>query len=98
MVGKPTKRKLKKMETESLIKKYQEYAKENGFSLNPDQKIVERIISGLLENEKKYGVRYCPCRRIVGNSEEDKPKICPCQFHRQEIEEQGHCLCGLFVK
>ena len=81
-----------------LIKEYEDYAKKNGLKLNPDKEVTERIIRGLLENEKKYGFRYCPCRRISGNPEEDKSKICPCQFMRKEIEENGHCLCGLFWK
>lgn len=83
---------------EKLIQKYGEYARENGFSLNPDREAVERIVKGLLEREKKFGARYCPCRRITQNQEEDKKIICPCAFHRQEIEKDGHCLCGLFVK
>lgn len=83
---------------EKIIKEYEEYAAKNNFKLNPNRDVVERIIKGLLENEKKYGFRYCPCRRISGNSEEDRPKICPCQFMLKEIEEVGHCLCNLFFK
>lgn len=85
-------------EIEKLIKEYEEYAKKRGFSLNPDKKTVEEIVRGLLEREKKFGARYCPCRKIIGNPEEDKKIICPCQFHQLEIERNGHCLCGLFVK
>ncbi len=85
-------------ELEPLIKNYQEYAEKNGFKLNPNREMVERLIKGMLENEKKYGFRYCPCRRISGNPEEDKPKICPCAYHFEEIERDGHCFCGLFVK
>ena len=81
-----------------LIKEYEEYAQKFGFKLNPNREIVERIIKGLLENEKKYGARYCPCRRVTGSREEDKKKICPCDFMQTEIEEQGHCLCSLFFK
>jgi len=83
---------------EELIKGYQEYAEKNGFKLNPNREVVERLIKGMLENEKKYGALYCPCRRISGNPEEDKKKICPCNFMREEIERDGHCLCGLFLK
>ena len=83
---------------EKIIKDYQEYAERNGLKLNPNREVIERLIKGMLENEKKFGERYCPCRRVTGNPEEDKSKICPCQFMRNEIEEQGHCLCGLFVK
>ncbi len=83
---------------DEVIKSYQRYAEENGFRLNPDKEAVERLIKGILEKEKKYGARYCPCRRISGNPEEDKVKICPCQWHREEIEKDGHCFCGLFYK
>lgn len=87
-----------KNKSENLIKEYESYAKANGFGLNPNREILERIVKGLLENEKKYGARHCPCRRITGNVKEDEKNICPCQFHLQEIEKNGHCLCGLFVK
>jgi len=85
-------------EIEKIIQSYQEYAEKNGFKLNSDKETVERLIKGLLANEKKYGAKYCPCRRISGNKEEDKPKICPCQWHKEEIERDGHCFCGLFYK
>jgi len=60
--------------------------------------VVERIVRGLLENEKKYGKRYCVCRRIKGIPEEDEKIICPCLFALNEIKKKGHCFCGLFVK
>ncbi len=81
-----------------LIKDYSSYAQKNGFRLNPNEETVKRIIRGLLENEKKYGIKYCPCRRITGNQEEDSKTICPCNYHLKEIEKDGHCICGLFVK
>ena len=81
-----------------ITQESEEYAKQNGFWLNPNRGVVERIINGLIENEKKYGKRYCPCRRITGNREEDAKNVCPCVWHRQEIEKEGHCLCGLFIK
>ena len=82
----------------NLIESYEEYAERNGFKLNPNREVVERLVKGLLANEERYGARYCPCRRVSGNLEEDKGKICPCQWHREEIEKDGHCFCGLFVK
>lgn len=81
-----------------LMERYDNYAKSNGFRLNPDKKTVERVVNGLLANEKNHGKRFCPCRRISGNAEEDAKKICPCAFHKDEIEKDGHCLCNLFVK
>jgi len=87
-----------KKEIEKIIKEYQEYAEKNKIKLNPNKEIVERLVMGMLENEKKYGAKYCPCRRITGNREEDKGKICPCVYHKEEIERTGQCHCGLFVK
>jgi len=85
-------------EIEEIIQWYEDYAKKNGFRLNPDRATVVRLVKGLLANEKKYGSRYCPCRRVTGNIEDDRPKICPCKWHREEIEKDGHCYCGLFAR
>lgn len=83
---------------EELIKEYEEYAQKNNFKLNPNREVVERLIKGMLENEKKFGQRYCVCRRISGDPEKDKKIICPCVYAPREIEEQGHCFCNLFLK
>lgn len=83
---------------EQMKAEYAEYAKKNGFQLNPDTKNVDRVINGLLENEKKHGRKYCPCRRLSGNQEEDLKKVCPCAFHKDEIAKDGKCFCGLFTK
>lgn len=82
---------------QEFIKICEDYAVKNGFRLNPDKKIVSVIIGGLLENEKKRGFRYCPCRRLSGEAAEDKLKICPCYWHQEEIKKNGRCHCGLFV-
>lgn len=86
------------LEQELMVLEYENYAKENDFKLNPNKDVVKQMVSGLLASEKKYGARYCPCRRVIGNKKEDKAKICPCQFMQKEIEEQSQCLCGLFSK
>lgn len=83
---------------DEFIKESDEYAKKNGFQLNPDKKNVERVVNGLFENEKKNGAKYCPCRRLSGNSQEDAKKICPCFWHKDEIAKDGRCFCGLFTK
>ncbi len=80
------------------IERYGNYAKSNGFRLNPDKKTVERVVAGLFANEQKYGYKYCPCRRVTGDKEEDSKKICPCAWHKEEIEKDGHCICNLYVK
>ena len=87
-----------KEEIEEVIKQSQKYAEKNGLRLNPNKAVVKRIARGLLLNERKYGARYCPCRRVSGNIEEDRDKICPCKWHKEEIEKNGLCHCGLFAK
>jgi len=90
--------------TEEEKKKFNEilefskkYAEENGFKLNPDENKVKALIIGLIRNEEKYGYRYCPCRVVSGNPEEDKKIICPCVYHKEELEKMGRCWCGLFI-
>ncbi len=85
-------------ESEKAIQEYQKYADRNGIKLNPDRKAVERLVSGLLANEKKHGARYCPCRRIPEESSEKEKIICPCESSREDIVKDGQCFCGLFVK
>lgn len=83
---------------DAMIAEYEHYAQEHGLKLNPDKEIVKKVLRGLLENEKKYGKRYCPCRRVTGNAMEDQKNICPCEERERDIEKLGHCLCMLFVK
>ena len=60
--------------------------------LNDDKELVEEINNQLLENQKKYGKRYCPCKldRIPEN-------ICPCK-ELQDMNVAGECHCGKYVK
>lgn len=83
---------------EELVKNSEKHAEANGFKLNPDQKVVERVVNGLLKNKEKYGKIYCPCRRITGNRTDDKKITCPCIYHKDEIAKDGKCFCGLFVR
>ncbi len=85
-------------EVEELLTFYANYAEQNGINLNPNAESVVRIINGLLSNQKKHGKRFCPCRRVSGNAEADEKNVCPCAYHKEEIERDGHCLCNLFVK
>ncbi len=83
---------------EELIKQSEEYAKKQGFKLNPYREVVEGVAEGLLEREKKFGARYCPCRRVTGDKEQDQKIICPCVYHKEEIAKDGRCYCNLFVR
>ena len=83
---------------DELKKEFLGHAESAGIKLNPDEKVVDRIINGLLGNKEKHGEIYCPCRRVSGNKEEDAKKICPCFWHLDEIKKDGHCFCNLYVK
>lgn len=86
------------MDKKSFIEAKKKYAEKQGFMLNPDKQVVDMIIDGLIENMKKHGSAYCPCRPITGVKEEDKKNICPCIYHKDEILKDGKCHCWLFVK
>jgi len=69
------------------------------FKLNPDMEKVRLLAKGVLDNQKNYGFRYCPCRLTTGRREEDIKLICPCHFKIQKVwKEKGECWCGLFVR
>ena len=85
-------------EMEKLIKEYGQYAKQKGFRLNPDRKIVEGLVRALIARKENFGERYCPCRKMTNDKKVDKKIICPCDYHLEEIKKHGHCLCNLFVE
>jgi len=88
----------KKMEKEELKKQMQEYADSKGYKLNPDEKMLDMVLAGLLKNKEMKGEIYCPCRVNQGDKEKDKVNICPCVFHPGEIIQDGHCKCRLFFR
>lgn len=72
---------------------YENYANENGLELG---KIADKIIEKLKGTDG-----YCPCK--VALWKKTKPDeldkiICPCEEHKQEIDNTGHCHCCLFFK
>ena len=83
---------------EQILTWAKDYAQKNGWSLNPDDKQLRTVIRGLARNTLRFGERYCPCRLRSGDAEEDRKIICPCIYHRDEIEKEGHCHCNLFFK
>ncbi len=76
----------------------EEYAKKNGWVLNPDKKVLNTVIRGLSRNKKEFGEQYCPCRLRSGDKEKDRAIICPCIYHKDEIAEDGHCHCQLYYR
>jgi ferredoxin-thioredoxin reductase catalytic subunit len=87
-----------KKQLDALKEQMKKYAESKGYKLNPNEKVLEGILNGLLRNKKFNGETYCPCRILTDNKEEDKKIICPCIYHPGEIELQGHCKCSLFFK
>lgn len=83
---------------EEFIEKAKEYSKEVGIKINSNSEIVKGIVKGLFKNKQTKGEFYCPCRIPTGNKKRDEEIICPCVFHRGEIELEGKCRCFLFVK
>ena len=91
------------MKPEQLRKAWEDFTKNNDFQLNPDNTHVDNVIKGVLENEKKHGLKLCSCRLRNNTRERDLELICPCNFKTQETwtkPKQGipMCWCGLFVK
>ncbi len=73
----------------------------NEFEVNPDPGKVELLLTGIFENEKNHGFKYCPCRLRTKNWEEDLKLICPCNFPIHETYKGvkgGECWCGLFIR
>jgi ferredoxin-thioredoxin reductase catalytic subunit len=73
----------------------------NEFKVNPDEKRVNTLLEGMLNNEKNHGMKYCPCRLIAKDFEQDLNLVCPCNFRIHETyqdKEDGECWCGLFIR
>ena len=87
------------MNEEELRRIYEEFTAKNDFKLNPDKKIVDMLLKGMLLKQQKFNMKLCPCRVRDGTFEGDLAIICPCNFKTHpEWKEKGTCHCGLFVK
>ncbi len=85
------------MTPEEYVKLLEKVAERHGWKLNKDEELVLEFAKGLLENKKRYGFAYCPCRFPIGDKEIDKRIICPCVYAKEDIEKYGRCYCGLFI-
>ena len=87
------------MRKKAIRRSWKEFTEEKDFMLNPDKMHVDALINGLLESERKLGIKLCPCRSRDGTLERDLELICPCNFKMHDTwEKEGRCKCGLFVK
>jgi len=68
-----------------------------GYLLNTDTVFVERLVSGILTNERRYGYPSCPCRLASGKKEDDLDICCPCDYRDPDLDEFGACYCALYV-
>ncbi|MGB5909964.1 MAG: ferredoxin-thioredoxin reductase catalytic domain-containing protein [Promethearchaeia archaeon] len=87
------------METyEGMLEYIKQVSKKNNWILNKDQKTLNELIEGLVENKKKYGYQSCPCRLASGVRDLDRDLICPCEYAPLDIKEQGACYCNLYMR
>jgi ferredoxin-thioredoxin reductase catalytic subunit len=73
------------------------YLRRSPYRLFPDEALASSLITRLARNLVVHGRQYCPCRKVTGARDADRPNICPCRSHHQEIARSGHCECRLFV-
>jgi len=73
------------------------YARKSGLAVQPDDALRRHVLHGLARNLLLHGRAYCPCREVTGDPVRDRPNICPCRTHMEEIERFGECECGIFV-
>jgi ferredoxin-thioredoxin reductase catalytic subunit len=84
-------------DVDALRARLHEEAERGGYHLNADVEFVSSLVEGLLENERRYGYRACPCRLATGVREEDLDIICPCDYRDADLDEWGACYCALYV-
>jgi ferredoxin-thioredoxin reductase catalytic chain len=90
-----------KLEKEDFLRAIRIFTEKNEFQVNPDKKKVEMLLQGIFDNEQNHGLKYCPCRLISKDFEEDLKLVCPCNFRIHETykgKEEGECWCGLFIR
>lgn len=81
----------------TILSHMKKNAKDNGYFLCSDKNLLDDLIIGLEENEKRYGYGSCPCRISSGLKNYDSDIICPCEYRDADVNEFGMCYCGLFV-
>lgn len=90
-----------RIDRKEFLREIEKLAELNEFRLNPDREKVQSLIDGVMENGKNHGMKYCPCRLMTKDFEEDLNLVCPCNFRIHETykgKPDGECWCSLFVK
>jgi ferredoxin-thioredoxin reductase catalytic chain len=77
---------------------FQKVVDQLGYKFSPDTELVEFCLEQEVLLEQKYGIPYCPCKRIAPSREENMKIVCPCiPFNREHFDAMKRCWCGLFV-
>jgi ferredoxin-thioredoxin reductase catalytic chain len=84
-------------EIEARFKKLDREAEEGGYHLNYDREFTKNLVRGLLINEQRFGYPSCPCRISLGNREEDRDIICPCDYRDPDLDQYTACYCALYI-
>jgi ferredoxin-thioredoxin reductase catalytic chain len=82
---------------DALYEKLRKEAENSGYHLNPDAGFTRDLVRGLLENERRFGYRACPCRLASGDKDDDLDIICPCDYRDPDLDDYGACYCALYV-
>jgi len=87
------------LDKEKFLDAIGKFTEKNEFQVNPDREKVNMLLEGIFNNEKNHGLKYCPCRLITKDFEEDLKLVCPCNFLAHDTyKEKGECWCGLFAR
>ena len=84
-------------EVERLYREILDTAIAAGYHLNPDTEFTMELVTGLADNQQRYGYASCPCRLASGNKNEDVDIVCPCDYRDADLIEYGACYCALYV-
>lgn len=84
-------------EVEKLFEMLKKIQEPKGYYFSTDKERVFDLLSGLLENKKRYGYMCCPCRLASGDRDKDRDILCPCVYRTPDVEEFGSCYCNLYV-
>jgi len=86
---------------EDFLRAILKLAEGQEFMVNPDRARLETLFEGVFNNEQNHGLKYCPCRLMTKEFEEDLKIVCPCNFLVHETYkgvDKGECWCGMFIK
>lgn len=76
---------------------YRMVAQKQGWKVNWDLDLINSLNEGLTLNFNRYTYYLCPCRDTGGSRQKDEDIICPCRYALPDIQEYGHCYCGLYL-